>query len=427
MRRLSACSLHVVHRWDLMPRVHLMPSMLLHSDAKAMLNAFTKYFASKLGGAYAARLGGYLSDALALPHNFNRTFQTRRGSLDRYQGVGNYLLLPPGVVCDIDQIEAVSQPLPGAVSPRGLKDPQSWRPWGVSLEHGLGVSGGGGVDGAWVSMITDHGKYLSAVAALGRMKQVLQLLCHKHFGKTCATVVAAHGSVGGSEVPSAAAQRAFEAWLDAVLQRREERAKTDREAQHATESPAAGCHAHEAQESRGSEKTRQKHEGIRHPSRVARLWHGLMGKVAWLAAGAPGRHRATVDAGREDTAVSSDEEERMYTSRQPMGKRQSWEGGQVCSRVGGRQSPLVVRRKEEHSARKVGDPSSACFTGELGDKDRSGVWGASERALQEGDGYLELAGADDDDRDEEAEIEQEGWEEERDLGISASAFWVDSF
>ena len=185
MRRLSACSLHVVNRWDLMPRVHLMPSMLLHSHARAMLNAFTKYFASKLGGAYAARLGGYLSDALALPHNFNRTFQTRRGSLERYQGVGDYLLLPPGVVCDIDQIEAVSQPVPGAVSPRGVQDPEAWRPWDVCLEEGLGNSGGGGVDAAWVSMITDHGKYLSAVGAMGRMRKVLELLCRRHSRKTC--------------------------------------------------------------------------------------------------------------------------------------------------------------------------------------------------------------------------------------------------
>ena len=243
MRRLAARSLHVVHRWDLMPRVHLMPSLLLHSQAKAMLNAFTKYFASKLGGAYAARLGGYLSDALALPHNFNRTFQMRSGCLERYQGVGNYLLLPPGLVCDLDQIEAVSQPLPGGVSPHGLSSPQSWQAWDVSLEEGLGRSGGsGGSDGAWVAMITDHGKYLSAVSALGRVTQVLQLLCCKHAAATtlphskhtaatahpnsgvaatqspCAALTATLGFVGGGEAPSAAAHRAFETWLGAVLQ-----------------------------------------------------------------------------------------------------------------------------------------------------------------------------------------------------------------
>jgi len=34
-------------------------------------------------------------------------------------------------------------------------------------------------------MITDHGKYLSAVGAMGRMTEVLELLCRRHSRKTC--------------------------------------------------------------------------------------------------------------------------------------------------------------------------------------------------------------------------------------------------
>ena len=94
MRRLRGRSVHVVHRltraqartlgracsmsmrthghthtyrWDVMPRVHLLPQLLRHSHAKAMLNAFTKHLAAKFGGAYAARLGGCFI-LLAIPH-----------------------------------------------------------------------------------------------------------------------------------------------------------------------------------------------------------------------------------------------------------------------------------------------------------------------------------------------------------------------
>jgi hypothetical protein len=45
------------------------------SNSKAMINALMKHFAQVLDGTYAARVGGYLSDALSLPHNLNRTLQ----------------------------------------------------------------------------------------------------------------------------------------------------------------------------------------------------------------------------------------------------------------------------------------------------------------------------------------------------------------
>ena len=53
------------------------PRIARASNSKAMINALMKHFAQVLGGTYAARVGGYLSDALSLPNNLNRTLQVR--------------------------------------------------------------------------------------------------------------------------------------------------------------------------------------------------------------------------------------------------------------------------------------------------------------------------------------------------------------
>ena len=48
----------------------------------------------------------------------------------------------------------------------------------------------------------------------------------------CSAMGAALGAIGGSEAPSAGAQRAFEVWLQGVLQRRGERKKAKEVERH---------------------------------------------------------------------------------------------------------------------------------------------------------------------------------------------------
>ncbi len=251
MRRLSVRSLHVVHRWDVMPRVHLLPSLLRHSQGKAMLKAWAKHFASKVGGAYAARLSGYLSDALAIAQNVNRTYQARRLSLDRYQGVGDYMLVPPGIICDLTQIQDTAMPVAWA---HVLQASDPMPEWDVSLDPGLGIAG----DEPWVAMLKDHALYQAAVAATPGMHQIVHELCLMHVRERgwggggggrdtggdadCRSLgesvgVAGVAGVAGVEegLSPPALLRAFEDWYVAVKQQESDKIAARRQREQARE------------------------------------------------------------------------------------------------------------------------------------------------------------------------------------------------
>jgi hypothetical protein len=154
-----------------------------------MLKAWAKHFASKLGGAYAARLSGYLSDALAIAQNVNRTYQARRDSLERYQGVGDYMLVPPGIICDLTQIQDTAMPVAWA---HELQASDPLREWDVSLDPGLGIAG----DEPWVAMLKDHALYQAAVAATPGMHQIVHELCLMHVRE------GGEGGGGGAKTPA---------------------------------------------------------------------------------------------------------------------------------------------------------------------------------------------------------------------------------
>ena len=180
--------------------------------------------------------------------------------------MGEYFLVPPGLVCDFEQIESVSQPVPGAMLPRATGGYDDWRVWNISLEDRLGETGGAGAE-AWQAMISDHGNYLSAMQTTTTMRQValesilscpcsfresqvrmhvpclprtlivcplmteqvLEELCLAHSGTGCQQLVSVLGVVGkrrsegGGAAPDKAAVRAFENWLHGIMAMEEHR------------------------------------------------------------------------------------------------------------------------------------------------------------------------------------------------------------
>jgi hypothetical protein len=105
-QRLDASTLHIVNRWDLVPRVHFLPHILSQEGGKHLVPAFTRLVASRIGG-YAARFGGYITDALSLPQNFNRTMQSKRATLDLYTQLGEFVIYPPGIVCGTKEVRCL--------------------------------------------------------------------------------------------------------------------------------------------------------------------------------------------------------------------------------------------------------------------------------------------------------------------------------
>jgi hypothetical protein len=151
---------NVVNRWDLVPRAQLLPDILRREGSKRMVQDFTRHLTQRLGG-YAARFGGYISDALSIPHNFNRTMQGKRVVLGRYETVGTYIAVPPGVPCDFAVVAATSTPPqpPPRAGRRGADRAEDGA-WSVRVGEDVSGAGGGagaGSNGAGVAaMLGDH-------------------------------------------------------------------------------------------------------------------------------------------------------------------------------------------------------------------------------------------------------------------------------
>jgi hypothetical protein len=86
--------------------VHFLPHILSQEGGKHLVPAFTRLVASRIGG-YAARFGGYITDALSLPQNFNRTMQSKRATLDLYTQLGEFVIYPPGIVCGTKEVQCL--------------------------------------------------------------------------------------------------------------------------------------------------------------------------------------------------------------------------------------------------------------------------------------------------------------------------------
>lgn len=219
-RRLDAATLHFVNRWDMVPRVHFLPHILSQEGGKNLVPAFTRLVASRIGG-YAARFGGYITDALSLPQNFNRTMQGKRATLDLYKQLGEFVLFPPGIVCGSKQVSATAV-LPGL---EGMERRVASTVGGRAAFHVAGVENQG--EQPLHALALDHAKYRDALKNHRVMREVLGVLCMQEWNVTCEALAGKFGRVQGGALTDAQYEL-LEDWRERARERQnaeEERRK----------------------------------------------------------------------------------------------------------------------------------------------------------------------------------------------------------